>query len=150
MINFLIEYSVWLWLGVFILMVIIEIATIDFVTIWFAGSALPTLVVAAIWPEQLVVQLAIFIVGGVLLLILSRPALVKYFQKNVTHTNVDSYVGKTAIVAKAISPIDRGLVLFERDTWTAVSSKKIEEGAKVRILAIEGNKFVVEEIKESR
>lgn len=144
---FLIDNAIWFWLIIFVLMVVIEFATTDFVTIWFAASAIPTLIVAAIWPERFLVQTLIFVIAGIALLVLTRPALVKYFRKNITHTNVDSFVGKTAIVTKTITPIERGLVNFERQTWTAVSNEEILEGASVKILAIEGNKFVVEKIK---
>nr|WIF87862.1 NfeD family protein [Acholeplasma laidlawii] len=48
----------------------------------------------------------------------------------------------------AISPMSRGQVDFEHMNWTAISSEDIEVGATVRILAIEGNKFIVTKINK--
>ena len=67
----------------------------------------------------------------------------EYLKKNVVSTNVDSYIGKTAIVIKTIEPRVNGLVNFENDTWTAVSNEIIAENSIVRVIAIEGNKLIV-------
>lgn len=140
------EYIVWIWLVVLILMLIIEFSTSDFLTVWFAISAIPTIIVAAIWPELYWVQILMFFLLGFLLMIVIRRYVVKYFKKNVVETNVDSYIGKIAIVTKEISQHNRGAVIFQGDTWTAVSKETIEIDSEVKILAIDGNKFVVTKI----
>src|SRR5690606_10888385 len=93
-------------------------------------------------------QVIVFFLTGFVLMFLTRPFLIKYFKKNMVSTNVDSYVGKLAIVIKEISPMLRGQVDFENMNWTAISSEDIEVGSTVKILAIEGNKFIVTKIKE--
>lgn len=142
------QYMVWVWLIVFILMLILEFATSDFLTIWFALSAIPTVLIAAIWPEFIWLQVLVFFLFGFLLMFIIRKYVVKYFKKNIVDTNIDTYIGKTAIVTKEITSTSRGLVHFENDTWTAISSEDIEIDSVVKILAIEGNKFIVTKIEK--
>ncbi len=134
---------IWFWLVIFILTVVIEFITIDFVSIWFALAAIPTMIIAIFDPTNIWLQVIVFFLSGFILLALTRPIVVKYFKKNIVSTNVDAYVGKNAIVIKEISDDHPGLVDFERMNWTAISSETILVGEKVRILAIEGNKFIV-------
>ncbi|MFA7416969.1 MAG: NfeD family protein [Acholeplasma sp.] len=142
------EYIIWFWLIVFVLTVIIEFISVEFVSIWFALASIPTIIISAIVPENIGLQVIVFFVTGFTLMFLTRPLLIKYFKKNMVSTNVDSYVGKSAIVIKEISPLRSGQVDFEHMNWTAISSEDIEIGAAVRILAIEGNKFIVTKIIE--
>jgi len=142
------EYMIWFWLFVFIVTVIVEFVTVEFVSIWFALAAIPTLIISVIAPENIGLQVLVFFVTGFALLLSTRPVLIKYFKKNVVSTNVDSYIGKTAVVLKEITPVTRGIVDFEHMNWTAISSETIEEGALVKILAIEGNKFIVTKINK--
>ncbi|VEU82524.1 NfeD family protein [Acholeplasma hippikon] len=140
-------YMPWVWLIVFLIMVGLEMATAEFVSLWFAISAIPTIIIAAIFPNNVWLQVLVFFGVGFILLLATRPIAIKYFRKNIISTNVDSYIGKTAIVIKEISDSNRGLVTFENKEWTAISSDTILVGEKVRILAIEGNKFIVTKIE---
>ena len=137
------EYMVWIWLIVFVLMLIIEFATADFLTVWFAISAVPTTILALVLPEMIWLQIVVFFLLGFILMLVLRKYVVKYLKKNVVSTNVDSYIGKTAIVIKTIEPRVNGLVNFENDTWTAVSNEIIAANSIVRVIAIEGNKLIV-------
>lgn len=137
------DYMVWIWLIVFVLALILEFATADFLTIWFAISALPTAIIAYFFPEMIILQIAFFFLFGFLLMLIIRRYVVKYVKRNVVSTNVDSYIGKTAVVVETIKPNERGLVKFQGDLWTAISTETIEINEKVRILTIEGNKFIV-------
>ncbi len=148
MIELFLEYIIWFWLLVFITTVIIEFITVEFVSIWFALASVPTLIISAFVPNNIGLQVLVFFLTGFVLMFLTRPFLIKYFKKNMVSTNVDSYVGKLAIVIKEISPMLRGQVDFENMNWTAISSEDIEVGSTVKILAIEGNKFIVTKIKE--
>lgn len=142
------EYMVWIWLVVFLIALILEFITVDFVTIWFAISAIPTAIIAWTLPDLIWLQVLSFFVLGFLMMLFIRSYLLRYFKRNVISTNADSYVGRKAIVTKDISKLERGLVSFEGTTWTAVSDESIKEGTTVRILAIEGNKFIVEDIEQ--
>ena len=66
------------WLILFIVFLVIEIATMGLTTIWFAGGALIAMLAAFVgfeWPVQLIV----FLLVSIGLLILTRPIALKYF-----------------------------------------------------------------------
>lgn len=140
-----------IWLIVFVILVAVEIATMGLATIWFAGGALVATLVAAIGgPVWL--QIAVFVVVSTVLLFFTRPIAVKYFNKERVRTNVESLIGKQAIVISEIENLHGvGQVTVNGQEWSARSSKsdvKIPVGAVVVILAIEGVKLIVEERKE--
>lgn len=140
---------IWFWLVIFVLTIIIEFITVDFVSIWFSLAAIPTMIIAIFDPYNIWLQVIVFFITGFILLALTRPLVVRYFKKNIVTTNVDAYVGKNAIVIKEISDDQPGLVDFDHMNWTAISSETIHVGDRVRILAIEGNKFIVTKIEQT-
>ena len=86
-----------IWLIIFAVLIIVELVTMGLTTIWFAGGAVIACVIAAlglpIW-----VQIIAFLIVSVALLYFTRPIAVKYFNKSRTRTNVESMVGKQAVV----------------------------------------------------
>lgn len=141
------ETMIWIWLGIFVFAIIFEFVTFDLVSIWFAIAAIPALILAML-NVDLTAQLVTFFIVSCIFIFLTRPIVLKYFKRNEVKTNVDAYIGKTAIVIKTIAPLESGLVKFEHLTWTAVSDQKILEGKVVRILAVEGVKLIVEETEK--
>ena len=89
------------WLAIVIVLLVIEIATLGLTTIWFAGGALVACI-AALLHANIWVQIVLFLVVSVLLLFFTRPLAVRYMNKDRTKTNVDSMVGKEAVVTEAI------------------------------------------------
>ena len=139
-----------IWLIVLVVCLVVEIATLGLTTIWFAGGALLALIIALI-NGPLWLQLLIFLLASIVLLIFTRPIAAKYFNKNRTKTNVDSKIGKQAIVTVTIDNIKgAGRIVTEGMEWTARSldSSVIEEGAIVVIEKIEGVKAIVRLKKE--
>ena len=66
------------WLILFIILLMIEIFTMGLTTIWFAGGALLALLMAFIG-FGLPVQIVVFVLASGVLLIMTRPVAVKYF-----------------------------------------------------------------------
>lgn len=138
-----------IWLVLLGLLVVIEIITLGLTTIWFAGGALVAFLVSLaggpIW-----LQVVIFIIVSLVLLIFTRPLAVKYMNKNVNKTNVDSLPGQKAVVIKTINNLQNtGQAVVNGLEWSAKSKDGavIDEGKIVRIVAVEGVKLVVEEEK---
>jgi membrane protein implicated in regulation of membrane protease activity len=52
--------------------------------------------------------------------------------------NLSSLVGRRGIVKQEIPRGGRGVVLVENELWTATSDEYLEEGAKIKIINIEG------------
>lgn len=140
-----------LWLAALIFFVVIEAATIGLTTIWFAGGALiaeiAQLLNAPFW-----LQVVLFFVTSITLLVVTRPLAVKYINKNRTKTNVDSLIGKQAVVIEDIDNIKGlGRVRIQGNEWMARTKdydEKLHVNDVVHILAVEGVKLIVTEEKE--
>lgn len=90
------------WLIVFVACIVIEIITMGLTTIWFAGGALIA-AVSSVFVAPLLLQIVLFTAVSLILLFSTRPIAVKYFNKDRTKTNVESLVGKQAIVISEIN-----------------------------------------------
>ena len=139
-----------MWLIVMVACLVVEVCTLGLASIWFAGGALLALIIALIGgPFWL--QLLAFLVVSIVLLVFTRPVATKYFNQNRTKTNVESVVGKQAIVTAAIDNLKgQGQIVTDGMEWTARSldSSVIEEGTVVVIEKIEGVKAIVRIRKE--
>lgn len=135
-----------IWLILFIVFIGIEVATLGLTTIWFAGGALFA-ILAAVLQAPVVIQIALFVLVSLLLLAFTRPIAVKYFNKDRIRTNVESLVGKQAIVTGDIDNLHGvGQVTVGGQEWSARScddNRKISEGSVVVIMAINGVKLIV-------
>ncbi len=133
------------WLIIFIVLLVIEIATMGLFTIWFAGGALAA-VIASMCSASLWLQFVVFIAVSVVLLIFTRPIAVKYFNKSREKTNVDNVIGKYAIVTETINNLHgQGSVQLNGLDWTARSFDEatiIEKGTKVKVLEVKGVKLI--------
>lgn len=136
------------WLIVIILSVGVEVASLGLTSIWFAGGALVALIAAA-FGVPLVIQILLFFVVSLVLLFFTRPIAVKYFNKDRIKTNVESLVGKQAIVTGEIDNLQGiGQVVVNGQEWSARSVDeriKLPVGCVVNIMAISGVKLMVEE-----
>lgn len=140
------------WLILLIVLVVIEIITLGLTTIWFAGGALVTFILAMLDVSP-VIQWAVFCAVSLALLFGTRPWALRFFNSQKQEkTNVDSLLGKTAVVTAEIHNLEgRGEVLVNGLTWTARTEKDSEvipKDAHVEIIAVEGVKLIVREKKE--
>lgn len=137
-----------LWLVVMIIAIVIEIVTLGLASIWFAGGAL---VAAAFAMCSLPVWLQIlaFLLISLVLMVFTRPVAVKYFNKDRVRTNVESMIGRQAIVISEIDNLQGiGQVTVGGQEWSARSDddqKKLAVGAVVEVMAINGVKLIVRE-----
>jgi membrane protein implicated in regulation of membrane protease activity len=134
----------WVWVALTIIFSLIEIFTLGLTTVWFALAAL-VLVFLSFLPIPLVYQIIIFLAISAVLLIFTRPVAVKKLKAGREKTNVDSLVGKHALVTKQIGEFDRGEVKLNGQIWTARSENdtKINEGTKCEVVRIEGVHAIV-------
>lgn len=139
------------WAVILIILVGIELATAGLTTIWFAGGALAALILSLL-KVPLGFQIAAFFVVSIVLLVFTRPLVVKKFNPSLVKTNAESLIGKTARVTERIDNISAtGHVVVDGQDWSArstVEGKIYEEGWLVKIVKIEGVKLIVELEKE--
>ena len=139
--------------GLIVLVVLIatEIATMGLTTIWFAAGALVAAIISLLggnvwW------QVGIGLVVSLLLLFFTRPIAVKYFNRERVRTNVESLVGRQAIVISEVNNLQgTGQVNISGQEWSARASSDsvtYPVGSVVNVVAISGVKLIVEERKE--
>ena len=140
------------WLGIFVILLIIEILTMGLTTIWFAGGALAAFG-AGVIGFGLVVQVVVFVVVSVLLLVLTRPLAVKYFNQERQKTNAESLIGQQALVIEDIDTLQSaGRVEVNGQEWSAKTDDpdgKIEKNKIVVIDGIQGVKLIVRDKEEN-
>jgi len=134
----------WIWVALTIIFTLIEIFTLGLTTVWFALAAL-VLVFLSFLPIPLVYQIIIFLAISAVLLFYTRPIAIKKLKTGREKTNVDSLIGKHALVTKQISEFDRGEVKLNGQIWTAHSDdgSVINEGTKCEVVRIEGVQAIV-------
>ncbi len=139
------------WLAVMVVMIVIEIVTLGLTTIWFAGGALVAFVLAML-NAPLMVQIFAFLIVSLLLLIFTRPIAVKYFNKDRIKTNVETMIGRQAIVVSEVDNLQGiGRVTVGGQEWSARTVQDgitLPVGAVVIIKEVKGVKLIVEERKE--
>ena len=134
------------WLVLLIIAIVVEVLTMGLTTIWFAGGALvailATLLHAPIW-----LQVILFMAVSLLLLFFTRPVAVKYFNKDRVKTNVESMVGRQAVVTSEIDNLQGiGQVTLSGQEWSARSmddTLRIPVGSVVDIVSVRGVKLIV-------
>lgn len=139
-----------LWIVVCIFAIVIELVNpASLVCIWFAIGAICAYV-AALLNLSVMVQMVVFLIASLLALVLVRPLAEKYFQKDVVATNADRIIGRELTLIKGIQNDTWGEVKCDGVVWNAksVNEEAISEGAKVLVVAIEGSKLLVKQIKD--
>lgn len=139
------KFAAFVWLGLVILFLIAEGATVSLVSLWFAAGAVvamfATLLGAGAW-----LQTGLFLVVSGALLLMLRPIVRRYLVPKITPTNVDSLVGSTGLVTEAIDNVTAsGQVKLGAMEWTARSTtgENIPQGTLIRVDRIEGVKVYV-------
>jgi len=134
------------WLIAMIILVIIEFATQGLTTIWFAVGCIFGLFGAAI-EITFLWQLILAVIVSCLMFIFTRPVLLKYVNKRLIKTNVETVVGQTCICKETINNLEAtGAVLLNGIEWTARTANNndiIEAETKVVVKSIEGVKLIV-------
>ncbi len=136
------------WLVVLILAIVVEMATMGLSSIWFAGGALIA-VLAAVLSLPTWLQIFLFLAVSIALLVFTRPIAVKYFNKDRVRTNVESMIGRQAIVVSEIDNLQGiGQVTVGGQEWSARSEdddKRLAVGCVVEVVSVSGVKLIVRE-----
>lgn len=140
----------WLWwLGAALLLIAIEVMTVDLVLLMFAGGAVAA-GIADLLGAPLQLQIVVFAVVSVLLLVALRPWLLRHLRDRVplVETNAAAQVGRPAVVVQEVD-VHGGRVKLSGEVWSARSAR---EGAvhpvdaEVRVLRIDGATAVVDDV----
>lgn len=134
------------WLVLFVVLLIIEIITMGLTTIWFAGGALAAFL-AGVIGFGLTVQVIVFLAVSIVLLLLTRPVAVRYFNQERQKTNAERLIGEKALVLEDIDTLKAvGRVEVCGQEWSAKTDEpdgKIAKDTVVEIEGIQGVKLIV-------
>lgn len=135
------------WFIVFVVLLFIELATVNLVSIWFAVGSLLAFITTFI-TDNILIQILVFIISSAIALILTKPIIKKIKSREIVPTNFDRVLGKRGEVIKRITEDKYGEVKVLGTVWTAMATETLEVGQKVKIKGIDGVKLVV--IKEEK
>lgn len=143
------EFMLWIWVAIAVITAIVELATVQMVSIWFTAGALSSLIAygakAPYWA-----QIIVFFVVSFIFLICFRKMSMKWLLRNLKDkTNSDALIGTIVKLTQSIDSDGHGETRINDVTWTVVSKSnfRAEIGEHVKIVAIDGNKLIVDKTK---
>lgn len=141
----------YVWLGIFVVSLIIEFLTLELVSIWISVGALSGLILALCgvgleWQIVVAVVLTLACILGL------RRFCVKFLLKGKEKTNMDIYIGKKEKLKVGTDGEGGGSIVLNGVSWGVKSEngELIKEGSLVEIVRLEGNKLVVRRVRPDR
>ena len=138
-----------IWLCFALVLLTVEIFTIDLVAVWFAISSLVMVILTAIFTDmQLIWQIVIFIALSIVLLLSTRKLVKQLMKKRKEQeTNLELILNHTAIVVEEINnDLSVGSAKINGIVWSARSTDDsiIPQDTLVTVKKIDGNKLFVD------
>ncbi len=131
------------WFVLFAVLLVIELLTVNLVTVWFAFGAVAA-IICSFFTDSIFIQLLVFLITSVMTLLVMKPLLKRFKSFDITPTNLDRVIGKIGEVTKSIDQDKYGEVKILGSTWTASSQSHINIGERVKVLSIDGVKLIVQ------
>ncbi len=130
------------WLAVGVILLISEFIMPGFVIFFFGLGACLVGAACWLWDLSLNRQLLMFLVSSLFLLVALRSWIKNVFLGHVSQTNGEEdrrkeFIGKRAVVVKAIRPAFTGKVELHGTEWDAQSPEAIPEGTVVKVVGLE-------------
>ena len=119
----------YIWLLLAVILGIIEISTTNLVSIWFVISSLLAMI-SSLFTDNILIQIAIFVLVGVLLMPISRKLYSK-IKMNNSKTNIDRIIGMKGIVTEDIIKDDIGEVKVDGKKWSAYADTNISNSGNI-------------------
>ena len=144
------DYTIWLWLAVFVITIAVEAMTQDLVSIWFSAGSFASLCISQFvdwW-----VELIVFVVISTACLILTRPLIKKLMRSQIRKTNTDEFIGQKVKLLTNVSKFEMGTAKINSIVYNVILPEDDENEIKadtiVEIVALKGNKVVVRKVEE--
>lgn len=145
------DKAILVWLGLMILFIVIEIATVGLTAIWLAGGALAAVLVS-LAGAGLEWQIFAFIVVSILLLVFTRPFAKKYINAHHEKTNYEELIGEVVKVTETVANLEQtGTAVARGLEWTARSEnngEKLPAGSLAQVVAVSGVKLILKPYEE--
>ena len=135
-----------LWIVILVLAIIIELISYGLISIWFIPSIILTIILKAFGLNNIYIEIMIVLSLSTVLLIFTRPLVVKFLKPQNIKTNFDIILDMKGKIIKKVNLNDFGIVKVDGKEWRCYASKEIEVGKIVKIIKIDSNKLEVEEV----
>lgn len=141
------EHLSWLfWTFAIVAFALVEVATVNMVSVWFVGGAAAALVTellgGGVW-----LQITVFLVISALLLACLRPFVRKFVSPRHTATNADMALGRQAYLTETADNLsETGTLKLDGKEWSVRSAtgEVLPAGTLVKVVRLEGVKLYVE------
>lgn len=139
----------WIWFALAVILLIVEIVTVQLVCIWVCLAAFVTALVTAIFPTMGIVwQIVIFVLLSAVLLAATRRVAKKMVENKKINqaTNLDINTGKEAVTIEEINNLaETGAIKIGGLVWSArsIDGAVIPAGEIVIFDNVQGNKAFV-------
>ena len=141
--------SPYIWLGVAVVMALIEMVSLSLITIWFVAGGLAAFL-AGFLGADLTVQLVVFLVVSLVCLALFRPLIMKH--RAIGESHEATPIGQEAVVVEAIGlePGSGRVETPDHMSWAALSAdgSPLEVGQRVRVVDQKSVKLVVQAVPD--
>ena len=143
------------WLVAMIIFLVLEMATISLVSIWFVGGSLAAFLVSFVVKKPWI-EVLVFLGVSLVLLFLIRPLTRKFSvkQKDQIRSGAQALVGKRAIVTERIDNLHAtGAIQVNGQFWSAKCMDDEETIAKdsvVVIREVDGVRLAVEKLEKAK
>lgn len=143
--------EIFIWLGLLIVFLIIEIITVGLTTIWMAGGTLVALFLC-LAGFNLWCQIISFLIVSFILLLFTRPFAMKYINCHHEKTNYEQIIGKVVKITKKVDNLEEtGATVVNGLEWTARTKNTgeiLNPGDLAKVVEISGVKLIVEKYQE--
>lgn len=143
--------TVFIWLGLLILFLVIEIATVGLTTIWMAGGTLGAIILDLVG-LNLWWQIGAFLVVSFVMLVFTRPFVLKYINSHHEKTNYEGIIGKVVIITERVDNLQQtGTAVVNGLEWTTRAEQDdviLNPGELAKVVNISGVKLIVKKYEE--
>lgn len=134
------------WIIIALVCGVVEILTAGFWFLWLSLAGLLTaLFVKLGLLPGISGQIIAFSIITLVLIIFTRPIVMRFIKTKDTHSNTKALIGQIGIVTSTITAHEYGQVKVNGEIWTAAAQEILEVDSRVKIIGIDGVKLVVEQ-----
>ncbi|MGO4546916.1 NfeD family protein [Paenibacillus sp. 2TAB23] len=124
-----------IWLVLAGILLVVEMLTLTFYLLWLGIGAVVAAVIDWIWPGSLVLELVAGCVVVLVLTIFTKPLTRRFHAAAEYKDAVDDLVGKHGLVLEAVGADSPGIVKVGNETWSALSTVRLEKGETVVVVS---------------
>lgn len=135
-----------IWSIVLISTLLIEILTVNFISIWFSVGSLVSIFIS-VFEKNYWVSIIVFPLVSLFFISICFPIYMKY-KKNFSKIDINSLVGIKSILLKDSNEYKLGEIKIGNTIYQTKSETLIKKDTLVQVKAIQGNKLLIEEVSE--